>query len=111
MVGFFGKWEVHIPITKDEFNNMARTVLLLENAGYTATRPYEPKMQADVDGTFIRYEERTDGKKGVFAFVQTPTETIKVVQFNQLLAANTPVTIFTDEKGYRQLRMRSLPNF
>lgn len=105
------KWELTFPVSNEQFEQMDSLIAQLELAGYSATRPYTPKEETDVDGIFLRYEERTDGKKGFHAIVKSGDKEHKVIQFQKMLVPNLAVTIYSDEKGYRQLRLREAPNF
>jgi len=112
IVAYRGDWEIRFTLSLEQIEKIDETIRQIEIAGYTAKRPYTPKVTEDADGIFIRYEERTDGKKGFYAIVNVAGVETKVSQYTKMLVPNLPVTIYTNDKGYKDLKVReSAPNF
>lgn len=112
ITAYRGDWEVQFTLSVEQIEKIDDTIRQIEVAGYTAKRPYVARDVADQDGIFLRYEERTDGKKGFQAIIDVDGKEVKVSQFVKMLVKGLPVTIFKNDKGYPDLKVReTAPNF
>lgn len=108
ITAYRGDWEVRFTLSIEQIENIDNTIRQIETAGYTAKRGYVSKDKPDTDGTFLRYEERADGKKGFHAVINVDGKEVKISQFVKMLVKGLPVTIFTNDKGYPDLKVREI---